>query len=340
MKKLIIGLLLSIILITFIINIANYRPKCNAISQYLLRDNFTVDKDELFVQFLGNTNILLSDGKHSILTDGFFTRPSITTLLWGELSPDHEVIQQCLDEAGISKLDAVIPVHSHFDHAMDAPIVAQLTNAKLVGSSSTANVGRGQAFPEARIIIPTLNETFEIGDFKITMANSRHWQYPDPELRALYLDQSIDTVLTTPAPMEAYKEGISYTIFIQHHDYKIAIQGSAGFRDGALEAVDAQADLLFLSIAGLEMMDETYNKNYQELLIDKINPKVLVPIHWDDFTVPLKDGLKTTSLIFNYLQNADLEKAFDIVGKNNILKGRQLKVLPLWKKVPVKELLE
>lgn len=327
-------LILLTVLLLFIS--ATIRPAPSALSNYLVKPSISIPSNELTVQFLGNTNLLFSDGETHILTDGFFSRPSVMELLGEVVSPNKEVIAECLKKANITKLDALIPVHSHFDHAMDVGPVAEMTGATLIGSASTINIGKGYGLPADQMQIPPLNSPISIGKFKLTFIASRHWQYPDAELRAKLLDQAIENPIVTPASYLAYKEGISYTILIEHGATKFAIQGSAGYKKDAIPNFDA--DILFLSIAGLESMDETYNSDYQTHVIDAVKPAILVPIHWDDFTVPLSDGLQTQSLLLKWMQGGDLGKAFEIVEKNNLSKGREIKVLPLWEVVGMEEL--
>ncbi len=53
----------------------------------------------------------------------------------------------------VSRLAAVIPVHTHFDHVMDSALVADRTGAQLVGGESAANVGRGYGLAEERLVV-------------------------------------------------------------------------------------------------------------------------------------------------------------------------------------------
>src|SRR5262249_27163157 len=103
----------------------------------------THPQSALRATFLGVATILLDDGETAILTDGFFTRPSIGQLFFGKIAPDKALIPSHLRHARVGKLAAVIVNHSHYDHVMDAREVAIETGALLVGSESTANVGRG-----------------------------------------------------------------------------------------------------------------------------------------------------------------------------------------------------
>src|SRR5688572_30741536 len=73
----------------------------------------------LKVRFLGVATLLLDDGETAIMTDGFFSRPGRLQSLFGKVEPDLQAIERGLAKAGVTKLAAVIPVHSHYDHAMD-----------------------------------------------------------------------------------------------------------------------------------------------------------------------------------------------------------------------------
>ena len=336
MKKVILFLLFFPILLFFIL--INIRPRPKALTTYLVQPTSTPTSNELSVQFLGNTNLLFSDGETHILTDGFFSRPSALQVLGGEVSPNREVIIEELKKANITTLDAVIPLHSHFDHAMDVGVVADLTEAKLIGSSSSINIGKGYGLPAKQMQIPPLNEPIFLGKFKLTFIASRHWQYPDKEQRDKLLDQDIEAPIVPPASIYDYKEGISYTLLIEHDSTKIAVQGSAGFKKDAIANFDA--DILFLSIAGLESMDDIYNQNFQDYVVEAVQPEVLVPIHWDDFTVPLSKNLKTTHLLFNWLYGSNLGKAFEIVEQHNLSENRKIKVLPVWESIKMTDLIE
>jgi L-ascorbate metabolism protein UlaG (beta-lactamase superfamily) len=131
-----------------------------------------------------------------------------------------------------------------------------------------------------------------------------------------------------------YKEGASYTIIIEHPEATLAIHGSAGFIPNILDEYDV--DILFLGMAGLETMDDTYNDDYQTHVTDALNPKVIVPIHWDDFFVPLKKGIKSRSLLEKILQGLDVKKSFEMVEERN--SDRSIVVLPLWENIPINSL--
>src|SRR3954463_3318426 len=93
------------------------------------RGRFTVppagDGSTLSVTWLGVATLLIDDGTSALMTDGFFSRPSLTAVALRKLAPSEARVDGCLARAGVGRLEAVIPVHTHFDHALDSALVAQ-----------------------------------------------------------------------------------------------------------------------------------------------------------------------------------------------------------------------
>ena len=174
-------------------------------------------KPHLAITFVGTSTVLVSDGVTTIMTDGFFTRPGLSTLLFGKIAPDQAAISTALQKTGITSLAAVIPIHSHHDHAMDAPGVAKQTGAILVGSHSTANIGRGSGLPEKQIRSVSSNEqSLEFGQFTVTLIESRHTPLPSLVEWWVGIGEEISEPLVSPAGFRAYKEGGSFSIHIAH----------------------------------------------------------------------------------------------------------------------------
>lgn len=230
----------------------------------------------LKVSFLGVATVLLDDGETAIMTDGFFSRPGRIQTLLGKVEPDLQAIVRGLERAGVKKLAAVIPVHSHYDHVMDAPEVAKRTGAVLLGSESTANVGRGWGLAAAQIVVAKMNEPMRFGRFTVTLLPSRH-------APTGFTGGTIDKPLTPPARAVDYKEGQSYAVLVQHEGKSVLINGSAGFEPGALGAV--RADVVLLGIGTLGMRDAAYRDEYWREVVTAVKARRVIPIHWDDFWI-------------------------------------------------------
>jgi L-ascorbate metabolism protein UlaG (beta-lactamase superfamily) len=240
---------------------------------------------EVRVTWLGVTTLLFDDGATRLLTDGFFSRPGALDLaLDRDVAPDLAGIERALAEAGIDRVAAVIPVHSHYDHAMDAGEVAKRTGAVVVGSASTAQLARGAGLPEERIVVPAEGAPLRFGAFRVTLHRSRHapivgGKPPFPG--------TIDAPLVPPAPVSAWREGASYSIAVAHPRGTALVQGSAGFLEGALDAVDA--DVVLLGVGGLDRLGRDYAGRYWRETVTRTGARRVFPIHWDDLSLPYGD---------------------------------------------------
>ncbi|MBW2499783.1 MAG: MBL fold metallo-hydrolase, partial [Deltaproteobacteria bacterium] len=135
--------------------------------------NASIPPGAVSVRWTGTSTLLFSDGETSVMIDGWFSRPGPIRLMLGQIEPDLQAIELGLERNEVDRLAAVIPVHSHFDHAMDAPEVARRTGAFLVGSESTAWIGRGWGLDEAQIRVVRDREVLRFGRFTITLVESR-----------------------------------------------------------------------------------------------------------------------------------------------------------------------
>lgn len=233
--------------------------------------------------WLGVTTLLFDDGVTQILIDGFFSRPSLTdTILRRAVVNDAATINFALHEYRMRRLAAIIPVHSHFDHAMDVGAVAKRTSASVLGSESTANIARGAGVPDDQIVVSDENQTYEFGEFRVRLLPSRHapigWRGNVP------LPGTIDEPLELPQPISAWREGESYTIVIEHPQGTTLIQGSAGFVEGLVD--DVSADVVMLGVGGLTTLDEDYAEQYWLTFVTSTGANSVLPIHFDDFTKP------------------------------------------------------
>src|SRR6476659_10869628 len=107
----------------------------------------------LTVAWAGVTTLLVDDGSSALMTDGFFSRPGLANVGLGQIAPSTSRIDDSLRRLGVDRLEAVLPVHTHFDHAMDSAVVAERTGARLIGGESAANVGRGGGLPDEQITV-------------------------------------------------------------------------------------------------------------------------------------------------------------------------------------------
>jgi L-ascorbate metabolism protein UlaG (beta-lactamase superfamily) len=245
------------------------------------------------VRFAGVATLVFDDGDTAWMTDGFFSRPGIVRVLSSRIAPDEAAIERELKRLAIGKLAAVVPVHSHYDHAMDSPIVARRTGALLVGSASTINIGRGLGLPEDRMTVATPGGVTEFGAWKLTFIASRHSPTPFSSGAS---GESVTAPLVPPARASAWREGAVWSLLVEHNSgASFLVQGSAGFVPEALK--DRHADTVFLGVGTLGKKSEAYRSQYWNEVVRRVGAKRVIPIHWDDFTRALDEPLQPMSTL-------------------------------------------
>lgn len=278
----------------------------------------------LRVRFVGVSTLLFDDGETAWMTDGFFSRPGKLAMLATKLEPNRSEIDKALGALGVQRLAAVVPLHSHYDHAMDAPVVAERTGALLVGSSSTMMIGRGLGLPEASLREVKHGDVLQLGRFKLTFLESRHsptlWTAADAP------SENITGPLKPPARASAYKEGAVWSLLVEHAGRSLLVQGSAGYVPGLLQG--RRADTVFLGVGTLGKKDSRYIDTYWHEAVTGLRARRVVLIHWDDFWRPLNAPLQTMPLL---VDNFEVTwGALQALAQRDAV---ELKLPPLWQPI-------
>ena len=251
--------------------------------------------------WLGVTTLLFDDGETQLLIDGFISRPTLFQSMLGRpVSCDAPMINYVMNEYGIRRLAAIIPAHSHYDHAMDAGAIANRSSASILGSESTANVARGYGVPEDQIVVAEPGVPYNFGEFTVTLIPSLH--APIGLRGEVPLAGTVDEPLELPAPITAWREGGSFSIVIDHPQGTTLVQGSAGYREGALD--DVQADVVMLGVGLLESLGRDYTERYWQALVTSTGATRVFPVHFDDQTRPFGDIALPPKLIDNFVRTA------------------------------------
>ena len=230
------------------------------------------------VTFFGTTTLLFDDGTDQILFDCHFTRPSLLKYIGGSEPTDTALADQMVQLHNIDRLKAIFVSHSHHDHVMDVPYIANKTGAVVYGSSSAMNVCRGGNVPESQLVQFKAEGEYEVGSFKIKVLKSLHSK---PTILNNDLGQTIDEPLVQPAKLRNYKEGGSYDFYVEAQGKKYIIRPSFNYVEHQLDGY--QCDVLFLGVAGLAKADQAMEQQFFKETVEKTNPKLIIPLHWDNF---------------------------------------------------------
>lgn len=273
----------------------------------------TQKNETLYITWLGTASVLIEAGHDGILIDPYVSREGMLRVFLGlSLRPDQKNINKWLARMG-TKIHAVIVSHSHFDHCLDAPYFALKTNALLIGSKSTLNVGRGVPLDEKYLQEAEIGHDINIGPFTLKFIKSAHGP---AFLGKVPYPGKIDQPLTGLHPARDYKLGETYSILIKHPSGTILHHGSAGYINGMYEGITS--DVVLLGIGG-----RGNTQAYLENVALKLNAKIVIPIHYDNFFASLDKKMKN-------LPGVNVQEFLTTAGKyRNIF---ELKTLPIGEK--------
>lgn len=278
-----IGCVLVLVAVTALVVVQwNDRPLLSDVG-WPFYPEYEARPDAVTVTWLGVSTLLFDDGETQILIDGFFSRPSVADILFDvPVQSNAAEINFILDEYEMRRLAAIIPVHSHFDHAMDIGAIANRSSASILGSESIAQIARGAGVPEDQIAVIDNDGLFTFGEFTVTMIDSAH--APIGWGGAVPFAGEITKPLALPAPVSAWRSGKSYSIIVAHAQGTTLIQGSAGFLPGALDRV--RADVVMLGTWGLDSLGYEHAEQYWLASVTSTGAKRILPIHFEDYTRP------------------------------------------------------
>lgn len=256
------------------------------------------------VTFFGTTTLLFDDGIDQILFDCHFTRPSLAKYLAGSGATDQTIADEMIEKHHIERLRAIFISHTHHDHVMDAPYMALKTGAVIYGSSSAMNVARGGGMPEEQMVLFQPFEEYTIGGFRIQVLPSKHSK---PTAFNNDLGKTIDEPLVQPAKLRDYREGGSFDFYIEAQGKRFLIRPSFNYVEGQLDGYSA--DVLFLGIAGLGKADRQTEERFYAETAAKVKPKLIIPLHWDNFFVPLSRPVSAMPHIIEKTEESFLKLA-------------------------------
>jgi L-ascorbate metabolism protein UlaG (beta-lactamase superfamily) len=232
------------------------------------------------ISWLGTAAHVVSTQTTTVLVDPYVSRHRIRRLLTRTIGPDERAIDRWIPK----KVDAILCGHSHFDHLLDAPRIAQKTGAKLIGSATTCTIARAHGVSESQLVlVPPEGSRVTVGDIGIRFVPSKHGRIA---LGRVPFDGVVSRPPRLPARMWHYKMGGAFGIVMNAAGVRVYHNGSADLVDAELEG--ERADVLLVGLAGRQA-----TRDYLERLIGALSPELIVPTHHDAFFAPLEAGFHT-----------------------------------------------
>lgn len=229
------------------------------------------------ITWLGTAGFVIESPETTLLVDPFVTRQGLLGLV-RPLVPDESAIDRHIP----ARVDAVLCGHSHYDHIADAPRIARLRGAKLVGSPSTCAWGQAEGLTESQLVrIPPQGAVTRFGDIEVRFVPSRHGK---AVLGRIPLPGEVRGVPDPASRIWHYRMGGAFGILVKAPGVTIYHNGSADLVDAELEG--ERADVLLACLAGRKGTE-----NYLGRLVGALDPQLVVPTHHDAFFAPLEQGV-------------------------------------------------
>jgi L-ascorbate metabolism protein UlaG (beta-lactamase superfamily) len=230
--------------------------------------------DSVELQYLGTAGFVIRHPERTIVLDPYLSRPDFKTTLTKPLQPNTALIQKIIPHA-----DDVLIGHAHYDHILDAPDLCKQTGARLIGSRATKMVGLAAGLPEAQLVETNGREDIASGTWTVRGLPSIHG-------KALFGKVPLAGDITEPPPwpprFHQLKHGLVLNWVVDTRGLKIVHIDSADFLND--ELAGQSADVVCLCAIGRK-----HRPNYVRDVVRLLQPKWIVPCHWDTMITPLED---------------------------------------------------
>ncbi len=226
----------------------------------------------LALQWLGTAGFRVVGAGHHIWLDPHLSRHSLAEVAFGRIAPRPEAIARDVDIC-----HAVMVGHSHFDHAIDTPWIAREHGARVYGAEDTLNCCRGFGVDEDQLVLLEPGRPFTEGPFALRGYRSQHSAFAFGRVPA---PGRIEAPLQTPARAWDWRVGEVLGLHLDHPLASIYHVGSADLIEAEIEGV--RADVVLCCTIGRHATER-----FTERVIDALQPRLLIPCHWDQFWRPL-----------------------------------------------------
>jgi L-ascorbate metabolism protein UlaG (beta-lactamase superfamily) len=235
----------------------------------------------LELSWLGVSGYRLTYEGVSLFIDPYVSRaPLHALLLRRPAMPDEAIIDRYASVPG--PVAGVLVGHTHFDHAVDAPAIARRYGAKAYGSASLAHLMRLHGLGHLAVEV-VAHRPYELGPFVVRFVPSRHSKLLFG--RKVPMDGELTCDHLHGLAPGAYRCGAVWGIRVDVAGTSFYHQGSANLDDDELR--HEPVDVFLAGVAG-----RSVTPYYWERVLPRLDPRIVVPTHYDDFFAPLGRGLR------------------------------------------------
>lgn len=227
----------------------------------------------LEVSWLGVAGFVLTYEGTTLLIDPYVTRSPLSSALRRQVVRADPLALK----TWVPRADAVLVGHTHYDHVADVPAIVERDQVPVYGSASLRHLMALHGAADRAVEVEA-HQPYEIGPFTVRFVPSVHSKLllgrkvPNGgELTCEHLDG---------LHPNAYQCGQVWGIHIAVAGTTIYHQGSADLLDDEMR--HGPIDVFLCGIAGRQ-----FTPDYMERILPKLDPRLVVVNHHDDFLKPL-----------------------------------------------------
>jgi len=262
----------------------------------------------LELEWLGVSGYRIGYEGQTLFVDPYVSRVPFADLLRRRPTlPDPEALDRFAQAPG--EVAGVLVGHTHFDHAVDAPAIARRFGCKAYGSDSLLALMALHGLADRAVSVEPYR-TYELGPFEVSFTPSVHSKLLlglavpyDGDLTCEHLDA------LSPG---AYRCGQVWGISIEVAGVRFYHQGSANLIDDAVR--ERGIDVFLAGVAGRSFTDA-----YWRRILPLLDPRVVVPTHYDNFFRPLGRPME-------FVSNVQLSALGDEIG--SVSRDARIAALP------------
>ncbi|WBC14241.1 MBL fold metallo-hydrolase [Micromonospora sp. WMMA1998] len=218
-------------------------------------------------------------GDRTVLVDPYLSRYD-TGLFRGAFNPDTplavaaDVVDRLADRA-----ENILVTHTHWDHFNDVPHIATRTGARVLGTLTAYHLGLAYGVPAGQLAPVKGGEVLDFDGYTVEVVGSLHsrnaaWSMAFPGVRV--------SPPPRPETISDLPEGDTLA-------YQFRVDGGPSvFFMGASDLDERRLTGLAPDVAMIASAATTATADYVPRLMAALDhPKVVVPVHWDNFETPL-----------------------------------------------------
>lgn len=227
----------------------------------------------LELTWLGTAGFRLAYQGVVVWIDPYVTRLSLGELMRRRVIPaSGEAITRWIDRA-----DAVLVGHTHFDHALDVPEIARRFGCPVYGSASLQHLMGLHGLADRAVVVEP-HRDYEVGPFRFHFVPSVHSKL-QLGLGIPYSGELTCEAVDGLTP-QAYRCGQVWGLHVEVAGARLYHQGSADLLEDEIK--DRGVDVFLCGASG-----RRFTPRYLPRIVRALEPKVIVPTHYDDFFRPL-----------------------------------------------------